>query len=244
MDGPPRAGKDVLLNRYPTPSQPTAVCLIVTTACDRQCISCAVSVPYRKMWHVGLGNLREMGEQLGYVENLVVSGGEPTLHPCFEEVIDAVERYFSFGILCLATNGAKLLDYRHVWGKFNSIGVSLYPVHKSFGSIPSNEALVEKITSGLELTQNLPVWKTYSVPGKKTKIAILGPIEHNSQPIVGRWPVCRRLWKSVVVYDGRIYPCCALPIKAVGEPLSPGWRERWHSLVADCDHCLLPEKEE
>ncbi|MFH1569078.1 MAG: hypothetical protein ABIL09_13865, partial [Gemmatimonadota bacterium] len=81
---------------------------MITTRCDRRCPDCCVHIGEHEPWDVDVGALRAVGRLLGYVQTLVVTGGEPTLHHRFGGVAVAVSGAFNFGRLLLATNGATL----------------------------------------------------------------------------------------------------------------------------------------
>jgi hypothetical protein len=218
--------------------QPGTISFVLTTACNRQCPSCAVRIPEMLVRHVTVPELEEMGKHLGPVNCFAVSGGEPTLHPQFGEVIDAIIRSFKFNTLNMATTGARLLQQREHWGKFDYIGLACYPEHECFPGIPNNKALVDEIVSHFVPIRELKYYAEYSLPGEKTHLCVWGPIVHHTTARPGRTN-CQRLWHTCLVKDGEIFPCCSLPKNAVGVKIEPGWRERWPAPKADCDTCLL-----
>lgn len=215
-------------------TRPSGLVLAATTACNRQCPFCALRIPTLPVQHMCLEEVYRIGPLMGKIDVLAVSGGEPTLHPQFEEFTRAVRQAFDFGVLNLATNGARLLEYRSGWHLYDNIGISLYPKHECYHEIASNEALVEQIKAECE-----PVRHDWlKVRGAQTMLAIYGPIIHGTTP----WPsrrTCHKNHTTALILNGLIYPCCAYPESAEGVAITPGWRERWEQLIPACGACLL-----
>jgi uncharacterized radical SAM superfamily Fe-S cluster-containing enzyme len=85
--------------------------LEITPACDLSCPDCLThgAVPGA----LGVEEARALVDGLvrceGRLNMLTLTGGEPTAHPRFLEVVDAVRRP-EIGLLSVSTNGARLLD--------------------------------------------------------------------------------------------------------------------------------------
>lgn len=96
-----------LCNRH---QQHTCVPLLeITSACDLDCPICLVAgrVPPAMTVDEVRRVIDKLVEYEGRLNMLTLSGGEPTMHPQFLEVVDAVRRP-QIGILSVSTNGVRL----------------------------------------------------------------------------------------------------------------------------------------
>lgn len=103
---------------------PFTVSLELTDSCNFRCTHCYKEAEPCKQDFIDIETIRDINETLSpYVYSLEVTGGEPTVHPCFSEIIDEID----LSDLRLLTNGSRLqyLDSKTL-ARFSSIQFSLY----------------------------------------------------------------------------------------------------------------------
>ncbi|MFH1566498.1 MAG: hypothetical protein ABIL09_00755, partial [Gemmatimonadota bacterium] len=157
-----------------------------------------------------------------YVQTLVVTGGEPTLHHRFGGVAVAVSGAFNFGRLLLATNGATLRTASApALRLFDEVRVSLVPA----GPRPPAASLEWLRSVGVNL-------RARETPHRS----------HAS----GHAAPCGRAHRTASLLRGKVYPCCV----AAGIPgaasvlLTEHWRDDVARLPLPCDRCVFAEKGE
>lgn len=83
----------------------------ITTRCNLKCKCCAVGIPTQKeIIHLDVATviryIQKVFEIVDYVESLEFTGGEPLLHECLPEMIDAYMKFKThFGRFLIVTNG-------------------------------------------------------------------------------------------------------------------------------------------
>lgn len=194
--------------------------LMITTRCDRRCPDCCCHIGEHAAWDVAPASLPDLGVLVGYIPTLVVTGGEPTLHPRFSVVAARVAASFRFGRLVLATNGGMLrMVSTAALQAFDEVRVSLVPV----GPRPPEATLEYLRRAGVHLS--------------------VREVEHR-QHAPGHAAPCGRAWRTASLLRGLVYPCCV----AAGIPGADGVRltEHWRADIArlplSCDRCVFAEK--
>ncbi len=88
--------------------------IVITNKCNLRCASCSEMIGHRKEdYEMSLPQVREALESLaGYVGEVGIFGGEPTLHKQFKEICELLAIYVPFERRGLWTNGAKWEQYK------------------------------------------------------------------------------------------------------------------------------------
>lgn len=90
--------------------------ILVTTYCNLKCRDCADLIPRRTRRHYELGQLISdvsiVLENVDYINEILVIGGEALLYPQLPEVLDFCKRQQKIGRLVITTNGLSIPDER------------------------------------------------------------------------------------------------------------------------------------
>ncbi|NKK38975.1 radical SAM protein [Rhizobium leguminosarum bv. viciae] len=92
----------------------------ITSKCNQVCLHCFLGEDLNRSPHVAAEKLKARADELAAlgVEQVVISGGEPTLHPDFEEILDYFSKK-SFSLTVL-TNGSykKIVRYIELFKRY------------------------------------------------------------------------------------------------------------------------------
>ena len=200
-----------------TPRRIRGLQLFLNTGCHRQCPECAANIPnIRYPEHYPLDDLRHTAECFYGIEHVSVTGGEPTLHPQFRELVPHLKTWFGCRSLALETNGCHLNQYQDLLGYFDDILLSHYP---------DNE-------------EQTALLAALGIDGRPA-----GPTVHVTTARRARHPApCRRANFVQSAY-GRVYPC-AIPagFEGIGIPLTPNWRADILKVPLPCADCCFAEE--
>ena len=194
--------------------------LLITGVCNRKCLHCHNRVPIGDALprqHMTLDELGDIAEKFRPLDQLYISGGEPTLHPQFREIAVHAREWFGANTLTLVSNGFKLLDYRDVWERFDDIWVTDYA---------DDEHAQESIAALAELGR------------------VFRRVTSDHRPMVSNGNVgpCER--KDIATYNaGRLWPCCVAPglPGSTSTPLMANWRDELERLPLSCSVCPFAE---
>lgn len=223
----------------------TKVQIPIVRFCNRRCPDCCArneltwfnpsTLLFRPI-EVSIEELRWTGELLGRVDEIELTGGEPTLHSKFEEITKQLLDLFPGSSMKLVTNGwlfgqdpsklPLLLHYKNLYlTEYTDAFVDNNPL-----SGPSNSRAIKQIIefankNGVENVHHVAMNNhfSYEPPYKG------GACVHNQGPMVA-------------YYDKFIHGCCVswgLPIKGQPIPLTRQWREHLHEIELPCKHCFL-----
>lgn len=159
------------------------------------------------------------------IRRINLTGGEPSIHPKFEEFIPKLKDLFQCEVLSVWTNGTMFRKKPEVWAYFDEIHISNYTSESWEGS-PDN---TEEIAYIKELYPNKYISAT--------------PVVHIPMTQRGTKMCFRGYSETVEFVDGFIYPCCAgsgLNTKVRLE-LCENWRDEIVKLHPPCQECLFAE---
>lgn len=194
-----------------------SVNIVITTACNRYCASCCYKGIVRKdnARHFLAEDVAATVIAVGDVGIVYLLGGEPTLHPDFENVMKEARNARGAQTLRLVTNGARLVQHAAATKYVDRVILSLlgdaagFKICKEFERIkPASVDLERKFTVH------------YDLGGGATP--------------------CSNLYNTVSVLDSKVYPCCvACGIAgAQSTPLQVGWEQALLAIEAPCEKCF------
>ena len=200
--------------------------LTVTTSCQRRCPDCCCQdIVSRKRAYYATGDqLFSASLHVGHVERLVVTGGEPTEHPAFEDVVRTVHSHFKFDHLMLATDGSRLLQYpMDLIRLFDEVRVTRYLPDRVPG-VENNERTVKEVQQAL---------------AGVVQVTMEDAFHHKRHP--DKTKPCVRGRVTASWMDGRVFGCCvACGIsRAHGAPFGTDWRRKVASLPLPCARCAF-----
>jgi MoaA/NifB/PqqE/SkfB family radical SAM enzyme len=194
--------------------------IYITTLCNLHCAGCCAGSQSKN--NITASEVSELAEQIGEIDDLYITGGEPTLHKHFRDIMSEVFK-IKYKKIYLATNGYNLMKYIDMMDNFNEIRIS----HYTKDSYPNTVPNTEKIN---EFVENY----------KGTARVVVQPItllQNND-----KWGACARNTIGIASYfKGNIYGCCvsAGMDTAKGLPMDKNWRENAFKLELPCSDCVF-----
>lgn len=196
--------------------------VMVTTACDRDCPDCCEGdVVLRAKGRIfSPESIAADVAALGDIGTVTLTGGEPTLHPKFEEVARLARAARGSKFLRLISNGAKLEKHAAALKYFDRVDMSVFTDESNAGT-PTDPTIVDRVRAAKPDTD----FRSYVVIHSKSS---------------GKM-ACGREKNSVSTMDGRVYGCCVANGIAGAESteLSPGWEGRLGDVPLPCDRCVF-----
>jgi hypothetical protein len=166
------------------------------------------------------------------LKRIHVTGGEPTLHPEFQNVIwtltdDNSDAKWRTTYVTIETNGWGYERYRNLFPVFDKVFITHYLQDAVYPGSPDNTAIVEMAQKDLG-----------------NKLIREPPVKHETQhllPIVDSSPCSK--WFSPGLpcgyYHRKLYPCCvSFGIdENLGIPITADWREQIRGKEKGCNSC-------
>jgi len=193
----------------------------ITNACDRRCADCSYNSPNKPPNHVSWAYMVYSAQFFkGY--NINITGGEPTVHPCFCEFVPNLRELFKCKILGIETNGYGFTRFPEVFRYFDYIHFSHYLFDEdNYGQL---EYLLKKC------------------PDLEKHIIVHVMKKFISRNRIGGGKMCDIGTSKTIAYtDGVIYPCCIGDgfDGAVGVTLSKNWEKELLKIKIPCHKCFL-----
>ena len=193
--------------------------LNLTSFCNLQCPECSMGTP--RVYcpeHYDLPYIERAASYLYGVKELFITGGEPTMHPLFGELVPRFKTMFGCRELSLATNGYRLIEYADILSHFDHILIGRYAHnHKQVEFVQQLFPDVCQVTT-----------------------------MHNCTARRARHPKpCSIAHKRLKYAYGRLYPCCLIPggMESIGIGLTDDWQTRIEQVPLPCRHCFLAEED-
>ncbi len=191
----------------------------ITSFCNMKCPECAFSNPtIEHPEHCDPEAIKEAASNLYGMEQVSISGGEPTAHPQFQYIAPRLKEWFGCRNLTLITNGYKLMNYTDILSCFDDILLSHYP---------HNQRQIDYLARhGLDKRSAGPsIHLTTARRARRPK------------------PCCRA---NFLCYRyNRLYLCCHIPTgwEANGIPVTKYWREEILKVPLPCADCCFAEED-
>lgn len=115
--------------------------LYVTSICNLACADCCAETVIKKS--IKPEEITELGKHVTEINELIITGGEPTLHKHFREVMAEIVK-LNYKKLILATNGFRVIEYLDLMDEFDEIRISHYD-EDSYAGATINTEQIEKI---------------------------------------------------------------------------------------------------
>lgn len=164
------------------------------------------------------------------LDRIHLTGGEPTIHPKFEEFVPKLKKLFGCNRLTIETNGFLFKRNPGIFAYFDE----LYCTHYRADSFPGSPDNSEDIAYIKEYWKSVPMIKIWDID-----------IKHVSRAERGT-KICPRGTSETLGYaNGKLYPCCVasgLPERDTGIPLTENWRTEILDVVHPCDICFFALK--
>jgi hypothetical protein len=197
----------------------------VMTPCNRRCPDCCCGdVVFREKGRIfSAEEIARDIVQLGDVGTVLLTGGEPTLHPDFPAVAEAARAARGGGKLTLVTAGARLVKHAASMRFFDTIRMSVFDESSNAG---------ESTTPGI-----VEEFRKVCPEGVNFEPALV--VHYRSS---GPNP-CERVDYTISTMGGRVYACCVASgiSGASSTELSEGWEERLLGVDVPCDKCVFGE---
>lgn len=229
--------------KWPTDRRVTKIQIPITRVCNRRCANCCAR--HQLTWfnpeiterEVSVLELTLAGDLIGEIEQLEITGGEPTLHSRFEHISQNLPDLFRCSDVMLVTNGETfrdesklplLLHYRRVYVTHYTRSFADH-----YGVEPNTEAFtrIEKYLEAHPLVQFWPQVMDRHVP--------------YGEPPHGGVPCGQERTGMISYYEGRLYGCCvawSLEDRGKSIPLTADWREHLTEIELPCETCFMSRR--
>jgi len=178
----------------------------ITEHCNLNCKYCCTFSPIAEKIFLDVQtlslDLHKLSEITnGEIDEIVLAGGEPLLHPKLVEIMDIVRKYFPSGEIIIITNGILLNKQpNEFWNACQknriNIRITHYPIKLDFESL-KNKAEKEAVSLEYWGGNNTPIksmWKS--------------PFDLNgTQDLEHSWKYCREVNHCNFLGNGKMYPC-------------------------------------
>lgn len=202
----------------------------ITTKCNRSCSDCFAKDLIPEGKDIPVQQLYDESRNIGFINEIEISGGEPTLHSNFEEITYSLRNIYDCPDFMLVTNGAifekhefklpLLLKYNRVWlSHYND------EFKKKYGG-KTNTEIVVKIRKFLD--------------GSGTHLYEIPIVNHHSEKEKSQCDECPQYNSSMVsCFNGKLHGCCVAwsRVDSKGILLSPEWRGWLNEIDIPCEGC-------
>ncbi len=207
-------------NQIMRDTQLHSISLYITTLCNLKCAGCCAGTQFKN--NITVEEVKQFREQLGHVKELVITGGEPTLHKYFADIMEEVFKA-DYERLILATNAYGLMKHIDLMDKFDEIRISHYD-GKSYRDAQENTDLISEFKKNYKGDTRIVVQHITMIPDND------------------REGICGRAFNGIASYfKGKIYGCCVAAgmDTAKGMEFNNKWRESAKEVELPCGDCVF-----
>jgi organic radical activating enzyme len=127
------------------------------------CPDCCVNVPnIENPKHYSIEYLKKAAHYFYGIDNLRITGGEPTMHPDFGIIIPMLKEMFGCRLLTLATNGYRVIEHKNVLHHFDDILCTLYPHNIKEVEFLKNNGFIKRNTRADRPAAHIPITRRVS----------------------------------------------------------------------------------
>lgn len=192
----------------------------ITTYCDRKCRDCCAGSQIK--YYITNEEIDNIIANIGDVDTLLISGGEPTIHPNFREIVLKLSKIPNnrYG---LCTNGAKILKYIDLLDLFNDVNITYYD-EKSYPNSWSNLSIYEELKE--KYKGNTTINWSYITLESFSKFSEMCDLAHT---------------KMASYFKGNVYGCCVgAGIKnELGIKFNSDWQKNLINCKLPCKDCVF-----
>jgi len=209
------------------------IAMPITRSCNRKCPECPARVDGES--HVSVDELKRVGKLIGPIKTIEVTGGEPAVHPDFEEISKHIHDWFDCKDILLLTNGEAFRDE-------SKLPLLLYWDRIYVSWYTNDFALKYRVSANTDVVNKVEDY--CKKHGKKCWVQRMDAHDNLVDSVPGA-NGCKYGYDRndmVAYYDGKIYGCCTswmLKNRGVGIQLEDGWRGKLSDMVPPCDKCFL-----
>lgn len=196
-----------------------AAAVMTTTVCNKHCPLCSHRdvVNSANAQHFPADEVIEDVRGLHNVNNVCLTGGEPTLHPDIERILALSREVRGTAQLDIITNGVNLLKIAAATKYADVVRLSIF-----WNTVEESNRIADEYQK--VKPANVTLCRT--------------PVTHGHTGS-GQFP-CHLLLDTIGVMRGRVYTCCGGSgvVGAQSTELSVGWEKRLLSVEAPCEGCF------
>lgn len=222
----------------------TKIQVPIIRVCNRRCPDCCArdeltwyNKALNKPNEVSLEELKWAGELFGELDELEITGGEPTMHSQFDQLSDNLRKYFNCKSIILVSNG-------WLFGKDPSKLPLLLKYDDQYITHYGKE--FTEANGGAENSEAIDLVREFLRKNGKEGWVPNKPLSHIKQgnpPYPGG--ACGWNDSSMIsYYEGNLYGCCVAwssRCKGTPIPLTKNWREKVTEIVLPCETCFLSQ---
>jgi molybdenum cofactor biosynthesis enzyme MoaA len=194
--------------------------IYATTLCNLKCLGCCAGTQAKN--NITVEEITELRKYVTSVKDLFITGGEPTLHKYFKEIMDEIFK-MKYERIILATNGYGLMKHFDMLDNFDEIRISHYTKESYPNATPNTESI-----------------KEFQKKYKGTARVVVQPITMIADN--DKKGVCGRAFNGIASYfRGKIYGCCvsAGMDSAKGIKIDKNWKESALKVELPCADCVF-----
>lgn len=182
----------------------------ITDHCNLNCIGCNHFSPLADNFYLELTDYERDCKRLyeltnGEIEEIVLLGGEPLLHPNLQNIFYITSQYFQTAKIILLTNGILLASQEDdFWESCHKYGIHIlitkYPIYINY------ETIIEKanrfnVKCSYGINRNSEIKKMECIP--------INP--NNQMSAESCFNQCYKANNCITLRNGKLYTCCTIP---------------------------------
>ncbi len=196
--------------------------IYTTTLCNLKCLGCCAGTQVKN--NITVEEVIELRKAVPEVKDLYITGGEPTLHKHFADVMAEIFK-MKYERIILATNAWGLVKHIDLMDNFTEIRISHY-TKESYPNATPNTKEIEAFQKIYKGTARVAI----------QKITMITDNDKDG--------MCGRAYNGIASYfAGNIYGCCVAAgmDTSKGVPLTKQWKIAAAKVELPCSTCAFAE---
>lgn len=193
----------------------------LTIACNQGCVHCCCNVHERPAKHCTWEELEALAKHVYGIRRIHLTGGEPTAHPKFGELVPKLKALFGCEEMTIWTNGFKARENAEAFKCFDVVYATRYDDNEQFRQF-DNHADVQFLVDNYGAT-------------------FLEGSTHVDRARRGSGEPCGRGTsdKMIIYSEGRLFPCCVMPGIPGSQSVAPSanWKAETLATPMPCSDC-------
>ena len=197
----------------------------ITSTCNMRCPNCCYGMNWRSHVYSDIELLKSDVAHFKTLQEFTITGGEPTTHPNFGEIVQLLRDELPGLEMRIETNGLLYEKWKSFFQMFDLINVTHY-TKDSWSGCLDNTRMVEVISKNHKSVRVIPI--VHLENNKSPKLST--PCGRHDRPHY-----------SQKLQGGLIYGCCIGPgaVGSVGVPVSDKWQEDLSNIILPCSTCVF-----